>query len=470
MPRFIAACFLASSCLALMGSAACGGKSGSPTSPPQAPPPTVQSISVSQPPATLTSLGQTATLTAEVRMSNGTVGNQAVIWASSNTAVATVSSGTVAAVANGTSTITASVGLVSGTATVTVAQAVASVRLLPTDTVIKSAAQLRAAALDAGGAVVPNVALEWTALTPNIASVSATGALTPAKTGVARMRVTAGNFSATSTVRTIWNVTKLSDLFPLFEYAASSGQRRAVSDVSQAHADARAAVIGPVWSYLETVFPTSGSPVTDLYFTTWPAIWLEVSPFCGGVLFPNQDIYQSCSTPNMTHWIVPGTSPNDTVLIIRWLSRQFLLASMTRSAEYPWFLAGYTLWLAGGSFQGTTIVGAPLRANVTDFRTGDSQNLLVPLDTLVRTTNTRFFENLPQRTPVAVRQAQSALFVAYLTRDYPAVVPAILARIRATPGNVITNDILLQEIQTRTGKTLAELNGPYLVYARALQP
>ena len=94
----------------------------------------------------------------------------------------------------------------------------------------------------------------------------------------------------------------------------------------------------------------------------------------------------------------------------------------------------------------------------------------MPLDTLVRTNTTKFYENLPQRTPVAVRMAQSTLFVAYLARDYPTVIPAILARIRATPGNVFTNDAMLAEIQTRTGRTLEQLNTEYLVYARSLQP
>jgi hypothetical protein len=432
--------------------------------------PFVQTVTVSPTSATLASLGATTALTAQVRLSNGANGTQTPTWSSSNTAVATVNNGTVTAVGNGTATITAAVGAVTGTATVTVAQVVASVRVLPTDTVIKSAAQLRGAALDARGNVITGAALQWTSLTPAVATVNGSGALTQGATGVARVQVSSGTFTASAIVRSIGTVTRLSELTPLYEYSASSGQRRAFSDVSQNHADARAALIGQVWSYLERTFPTSGSPVTDMYFTTWSDVWLAASPFCGGVLFPNQDIYQYCTTPTWTHWIVPGTSPNDFVQITRWLSRQFLLSSMTTSSAFPWFLAGYSLWLAGGSFQGADLVGAPLRANITDFKTGDTQNLLVPLDTLVRTNNATYFENLPLRTPVAVRQAQSALFVSYLSREYPTVIPAILARIRATPGTAFTNDLLLEEITNRTGRTLAQLDVAYLAYARALQP
>ena len=432
--------------------------------------PTVQTVTVTPSTASLASLGATTLLAAEVRMSNGGLGTQTPTWTSSNPAVATVSGGTVTAVANGTATITAAVGAVNGTAAITVAQVVTSVRLLPTDTVIKSAAQLRGAALDARGNVVANTPLTWTAVTPNITTVSPSGALTPLSTGVARVRVSAGNFNATSIVRTVWNVTQLSHLFPLFEYSASSGQRRALSDVSQSHADARAALIGPVWSYLETILPVSGSPNTDMYFTTWPEIWIEVSPFCGGVIIPNSEIYQACTNPNWTHWLVPGTSPNDFAYITRYLSRQFLLSSMTTAAAFPWFLGGYTQWLAGGAIQGSVIVGSPSRAAIVDFRTGDSLNLLSPMDTLVVLPFARFVENIALRTPVAVRQAQSVIFVEYLNREYPTLLPAILARIRATPGNTFTNALLLQEITTRTGRSIAQLEVDYLVYARTLRP
>jgi uncharacterized protein YjdB len=432
--------------------------------------PTVQTVTVSPSTATLPSLGATTALTAEVRMSNGALGTQTPTWTSSNPAVATVSGGTVTAVANGTTTITATVGLVTGTAAITVAQVVTSVRLLPTDTVIKSAAQLRGAALDARGNVVANAALQWSAVTPNITSVSGTGALTPQATGVARVRVSSGNFNATAIVRTVWNVTRLSDLYPLFEYSASAGQRRAISDVSQSHADARAALMGSVWSYLETILPVSGSAVTEMYFTTWTEIWLEASPFCGGVLIPNSTIYQNCTSPNWIHLMVPGTSPNDFTNITRFLARQFLLSSMTTSSAFPWFLSGYSQWLGGGAFQGSVITGASNRAIITDFMVGDSLGTLAPLDTLVNLPNARFNAGIELRTPVAVRQAQSVIFVDYLNRQYPTLLPAILARIRATPGNTFTNASLLQEITTRTGLTIAQLEGPYLAYARTLRP
>ncbi len=432
--------------------------------------PFVQTITLTPTTATLTSLGATTALRAEVRLSNGAVGTQTPTWSSSNPAVATVNGGTVTAVGNGTATIAANVGTVSGQATITVSQVVASVRLLPTDTVVKTAVQLRAAALDARGNVIANAPLQWSTVSPTITSVSATGGLTPLSTGIARVTVSAGTFSATSVVRTVWNVRVLSDLFPLYEFSASAGQRRALSDVSQSHADARAAIMGQVWSYLETILPTSGSPNTDMYFTSWTQLWTEVSPFCGGVLIANSDIYQSCTTPNWTHWMVPGLSPNDFIIITRFLSRQFLLSSMTTVGAFPWFLAGYTQWLSGGAFQGSVLAGAPSRAAINDFRTGDSLRTLAPLDTLVLLPSARFSVGVELRTPVAVRMAQSVMFVDYLNRQYPALIPLILSRIRARPGSQYTNTLLLEEITSHTGRSIQQLDSAYLVHARTLRP
>lgn len=432
--------------------------------------PVVQTVTVSPATTTLVSLGATTLLAAEVRMSDGALGTQTPTWTSSNPAVATIAGRTVTAVANGTTTITASVGTVSGTATITVAQVVTSVRVLPTDTVIKSAGQLRGAALDARGNVVANAPLQWTAVTPAITAVSGSGALTPLSTGVARVRVSSGNLEATALVRTIWNVTRLSDLYPLWEYSASSGQRRALSDVNQNHADARAALMGPVWTYLETILPSGGTAMTDMYFTTWTDIWLAATPFCGGLLIPNSVIHQNCTTPHWIHLLVPGNSPNDQAYVIRFLARQFMLSSMTTSSAFPWFLAGYTQWLGGGGFEGSNIVGAVSRTIIADFVNGDTLDLLAPMDTLVNLPNARFNANIELRTPVAVRQAQSVIFVDYLNREYPTLIPAILARIRATPGATFTNTLLLQEITTRTGKTIAQLDAAYLVYARTLRP
>ena len=111
--------------------------------------------------------------------------------------------------------------------------------------------------------------------------------------------------------------------------------------------DARAAVVGPVWTFLQGILPSGGTAVTSLYFTTWPQIWTEFTPFCGGQLLQGQTAWTACNTPNAQHFLIPETA-DDFYNITRFLSRQFILASHTDSRTYPWFVEGLSSgWRAG---------------------------------------------------------------------------------------------------------------------------
>jgi hypothetical protein len=92
-------------CVAAFFCSACGGKSGSPTTPP----PTTASIAVNLRDIVLA--GMTATGTATATLSNGQTELVSATWRSDATAVATVSlSGAVTGVANGEATISAASG------------------------------------------------------------------------------------------------------------------------------------------------------------------------------------------------------------------------------------------------------------------------------------------------------------------------------------------------------------------------
>ena len=309
----------------------------------------------------------------------------------------------------------------------------------------------------------------WESLTPNIVTVSPNGNITPVSTGVGRVRFTSGTFTSTAIVRTVWNPTQLSSLFPLYEFTASNGQRRAISDVSQAHADARAAVMGPVWTYLSTILPSSGSNTTDMYFTSWPQIWTEFIPFCGGQFFTNQVNWNTCLTPHRQHFFyLQNTSVDDYPVVARFLSLQFWVASYFDGNAFPWIREGFGYWLGGGSNTANGIVGRINPVNRDDFRAGDLANTLAPLDTLIRMTNTQFFENLPQRTPVAVRVAQVAMLVGYLQSIPGNTMCKILQAIRNAPGAGVTNNQVIALMVSATGKTIAEIEAGYLAYARAI--
>jgi hypothetical protein len=264
-------------------------------------------------------------------------------------------------------------------------------------------------------------------------------------------------------------VAQLSSLFPLYQFTASTGQRRVISDVSQAHADARAAVMGPVWNYLSTILPSSGSTVTDMYFTSWPQIWTEFIPFCGGQFLVNQVNWNTCLTPHRQHFFyVTNTTVDDYAIVARFLSLQFWVASYFDGNAFPWFREGFGYYLSGGATTSSGVSGRVSAGIRTDFQSGDTQNLLAPLDTLMRLTNAQFFENLPQRTPVAVRVSQAAMLMSYLESIPGGTICKILQAIRTSPGGAITNAQLIQMMVTFSGKTVAEIQTGYLAHARAI--
>ena len=80
----------------------------------------------------------------------------------------------------------------------------------------------------------------------------------------------------------------------------------------------------------------------------------------------------------------------------------------------------------------------------------------------------QYYENLPLRTPVAVRMAQGVMLVSYLASEPGNAICKVLAAIRAAPGGGVSNDAVMQVILTATGKTIAQLEAGYLVHARAL--
>ncbi len=427
---------------------------------------TVQSVSIAAGPTTFASIGDSRVLTADVRLTDGSPSAQTPVWTSSNPAVATVSGNLLTVVGNGTTTIKATVGTHEQSSLITVQQVATAIELLPGDTVIKGPFQLRGKVTDARGHEFAGAPKVWTTLSPGIDLVDQTGNLTPVSTGVARIRLASGALNVTVMARTVWNVQVLSDLFPLFEFTGTSGTRTSRTDVDQAGADLRATVMGQIWTYLTALLPSSGSDVTDMYFTTWHQIWIEFLPFCGGLDLVNQTAWTACTTPHAQHFFVSETVPGDYNLIARFLTQQFIKASNTASLQFPWFMEGYSAWMSGGQATGGQVVGGLSQAAKNDFKTGDTQHILEPLASMVVLPSADFYANIALRTPVAVRIAQNAMLMSYLSTNFPNLLPGLFALIRANPGAGMTNDAIFQYILTQTGKTTADLEAAYLAHAR----
>ena len=181
---------------------ACGDRGTEPLPPETSEP---ASLTITPSNASLTAVGATAQMTADVRDQNGkAVVGAAVTWMSSDASVATVNAGgLVAAASNGTATVTATSGGVSGTAVVTVAQAVAAVEMAPgsaTLTALGDTLRLTAEASDANGHAVAGVPAVWSSGAPDVAVVGSTGLLTARSNGTATVTATAGGMSGSATV------------------------------------------------------------------------------------------------------------------------------------------------------------------------------------------------------------------------------------------------------------------------------
>ena len=188
---------------------ACGGET--PTDPePKLKPKTVSSVVVTPTADTLVSLGETGTLAASARASDGsTLSGQTFTWISSDTVVATVSSaGVVTAVANGSVMIRATTAGVTGNATITVAQVVASVDVTPTAltlSAIGAQATITAVPRDAGGSAM-SAALSWQSWDPSLAMVDAVGVVTAVENGVARITASVGTVTTDTVLVTVRQV------------------------------------------------------------------------------------------------------------------------------------------------------------------------------------------------------------------------------------------------------------------------
>ncbi len=193
--------------LSLFLLSACGGSDG-PTGP--------QSISVTVTPgtATLASIGETVTLAANARDDGGAAVTATVTWSSSDESVATVApTGEVTAVGLGTATITASAvadGLTaSGTASITVAQAPATITLSPVTFEIGPGGNvtIEAVVRDAGGTVIAVPSIVWTTSDATVATVTEStptrGVVVGVAAGTATITATAGSASATATITVV---------------------------------------------------------------------------------------------------------------------------------------------------------------------------------------------------------------------------------------------------------------------------
>ncbi|HEX9582676.1 MAG TPA: Ig-like domain-containing protein [Gemmatimonadales bacterium] len=127
---------------------------------------------------------------------------RAVIWSTSNAAIATVTGGLVTARVLGAATITATAEGRSGAAVISVVTPVASVTVSPSAPTLApgDTVQLRADAWDAAGNLLAGRTVVWSSSDPAVAPVSPTGLVKAAAAGSATITARVGRQSANASV------------------------------------------------------------------------------------------------------------------------------------------------------------------------------------------------------------------------------------------------------------------------------
>ena len=224
------------------------------------PTPPVASITVSLAASTVTA-GATTKATAVLKDASNTVlTGRAVVWSSSNAAIATVdASGVVTAIGAGQTAITATAEGKSGSATVnvvasTTVASVASVTLSVASSVqVGSSVQATATAKDASGNVVPNVSVAWVSSDSKIATVSSSGLVTGVSGGSVNITASAGGSSADAVVTSV-------------------APTPAVHDISMS-ASSSTIMMGDLMQVSAVVRDASGNPITNV-----PVTWSSSAP------------------------------------------------------------------------------------------------------------------------------------------------------------------------------------------------
>ena len=166
--------------------------------------PVPTTVAVSPDTVSLTALGQTARLTAEVRDQAGRLMEGVpVSWSSADTTVAAVdSAGLVTAIGGGATMVAATAGKASGAAVATVMQSAGSVVVSPpADTVaLGDTLRLVAEAFDENGHRVEGAEFRWSSSDVSVATVNGAGLVAGVAEGAATITAAAGDASGASEI------------------------------------------------------------------------------------------------------------------------------------------------------------------------------------------------------------------------------------------------------------------------------
>ena len=168
------------------------------------------SITIKPPSATLTTVGETVQLTAEVEdTGKTTIPGAAVVWSSSHPQFATVdANGLVTAVSSGTTQITATSAGVSQSSTVYVVIPKPAARIdlnisQATLTSVGQSLKLDALVYDIDGVAIPDAPVAWSSSHPEVAAVDTTGLVSAVGNGTTLVTATFGGITTFATIHVV---------------------------------------------------------------------------------------------------------------------------------------------------------------------------------------------------------------------------------------------------------------------------
>jgi uncharacterized protein YjdB len=156
--------------------------------------------------AAITALGNTQQFTAVAFDAQGHVVPATFTWTTSNPAIATINAaGLATGISTGAVTVVATGAGRTGTASLTVTQAVASITVTPQSAIVPTgdSTTYTAVAHDANGHVIPGTVFNWSTSNPSIATVGATGVVTGVSGGGTIVQASAGGVAGSATVSVV---------------------------------------------------------------------------------------------------------------------------------------------------------------------------------------------------------------------------------------------------------------------------
>ncbi len=188
----------------------------------------VSRIALMTPAVTLTALGETVQVTANVfDLNNTPIAGVRVVWSSGGPSVATVDGdGLVTAIGNGTAEITATAGTVSASVVIAVSQEPDDIDLSRASATLTSPGEIvriTATVRDANGHVISSAAVDWSSSNPSVATVSNSGLVRAVSNGSTRITARSDGVSVTMAVTVKIDILAIERQILVEFYSATDG-------------------------------------------------------------------------------------------------------------------------------------------------------------------------------------------------------------------------------------------------------